>query len=109
MASQQAAAVFWRDGFNSDEMLIAAESSEEETINRGNVKRCSVRDDKNTTNCLGVAGGPVQQHPVSAQEVLVPVPDGVSQLPDVDGVHHAKAFQLVHAQVPVKHLEGKRS
>lgn len=34
------------------------------------------------------------------------VPDGVSQLPDVDGVHHAKAFQLVHAQVPVKHLEG---
>lgn len=34
MASQQAAAVFWGDGFNSDEMLIAAESSEEETINR---------------------------------------------------------------------------
>lgn len=68
-----------------------------------------MREDKNTTDCFGVAEGPVQQHPVSLQEVPVAVPDGVTQLPDVDGVHHAKASQLVHAQVPVKHLEGSRS
>lgn len=62
-----------------------------------------------TTNSFGVAGGPVQQHPVAVQEVFKAVPDWVSQLPDVDGVHQAKAFQLVHAQIPVKHLEENRS
>lgn len=62
-----------------------------------------------TTNCFGVAGGRVQQHPVSVQEVFKAVSDGVSQLPDVDGVHHAEALQLVHAQASVKHLEENRS
>lgn len=62
-----------------------------------------------TTNSFGVAGGPVQQHPVAGQEVFKAVPDWVSQLSDVDGVHQAKAFQLVHAQIPVKHLEENRS
>lgn len=62
-----------------------------------------------TTNSFGVAGGPVQQHPVAVQEVFKAVPDRVSQLSDVDGVHQAKAFQLVHAQISVKHLEENTS
>lgn len=62
-----------------------------------------------TTNSFRVAGGSVQQHPVAVQEVFKAVPDWVSQLPDVDGVHQAKAFQLVHAQISVKHLEENRS
>lgn len=62
-----------------------------------------------TADAFGVAGAPVQQHPVAVQEVLEGVADGVAQLSDVDGVHQAKASELVHAQASVKHLGEDRS
>lgn len=62
-----------------------------------------------TTHSFGVAGGPVQQHPVAVPEVFKAVADWVAQLSDVDGVHQAEAFQLVHAEIPVKHLQENRS
>lgn len=62
-----------------------------------------------TTDSSGVAGAPVQQHPVAVQEVLQAVPDWESQPPDVDGVHQAEALELVRAQVPVEHLEENTS
>lgn len=61
------------------------------------------------THSFGVTGGGVQQHPVAVQEVLEAASDWKSKLPDVDGVHHGEALQLVHAQIPVKHLEENRS
>ncbi len=61
-----------------------------------------------TTNSFGVTDGRLQEHPVALQEFPKGVTNWVSQLPDVDGVHHAGVSQLTHTQLSVKHLEESR-
>lgn len=54
---------------------------------------------------LWVADGRLQENPVALQEVLKSVSDRISQLPDTDGVYHARVPQLAHTQLSVEHLE----
>ena len=47
--------------------------------------------------------------PVSLDELLEGVSDGVARTPDPDGLHHARVAQLPAAQLPVKHLHNKHA
>lgn len=60
------------------------------------------------TNGFGVTDGRLQEHPIAVQEFLKGVANWVSQIPDANGVHHARVSELTHTQLSVKHLEESR-
>lgn len=57
------------------------------------------------TNSFRVTDSCPEEHPVTFQEFLKGMADGISQLPDMNSVHHARISQLTHAQLSVKDLE----
>lgn len=60
------------------------------------------------TYSSGITDGRLQEHPVALHKLLKGEADGVSQIPDADGVHHAGVSQLTHAKPSVEHLERSR-
>lgn len=57
------------------------------------------------TNSFGVTDSCLQEHPVALQEFLKGVANWIPQIPDADGVQHARVSQLTHTQLSVKDLQ----
>ena len=135
MASQQAAAVSWRVNKDvSEESLMTFQIPPGERQNHlflrlstiftvpvifkvtqiclnettVNIVKNNPQQGRDMTNLVGITDGRPQQHPVALHKFLKGVADWVSQIPDVDGVHHAGISQLTHTQLSVKHLEDSR-